>query len=176
MLIWKRLLKWLAWLLGGVLVLVVVAYLTLLAVNWRDRPPSQAAIRLAAMYQNRPPVADGDNAYVYVMGFAAARDEDPRAAGVRRLEWMRNIPDAAQYPLSGDPVPGNESYKAGRSAVLTTELRSRKVPVEQMPAELAASRIRVPYTGEPFAWNAEEGANVFTGLEPNERGRHAFKY
>jgi hypothetical protein len=34
----------------------------------------------------------------------------------------------------------------------------------------------MPYTGEPLGWDAAEGAIVFTGLEPNERGRHAFKY
>lgn len=63
-----------------------------------------------------------------------------------------------------------------RATVITTELRSRKVPAERVSAELAASRIRVPYTGEPFGWDVEEGMIVFMGLEQTQRGRHVFKY
>jgi hypothetical protein len=63
-----------------------------------------------------------------------------------------------------------------RAAVLAVELRSRKVDVRTAPAELAASAIRTPYSGEPFAWDADALAIVFVGLEPGERGRHAFDY
>lgn len=112
---WRRLLKWLGWLVGGAVVLLVAAYLTLLAFNWRDRPPSEGAIRLAAMYRNRPAVPDGDNGYVYAMGFAVDSNGNPRAAGLRRIEWLQEIPDAAQYPLSGDPAPDNQGYMSARS-------------------------------------------------------------
>jgi hypothetical protein len=64
---------------------------------------------------------------------------------------------------------------ARRAAVLATELRSRKVKLQDIPAQIAASPIRTPYTGEAFMWDVEEQAIVFVGLEPSERARHAFK-
>jgi hypothetical protein len=48
--------------------------------------------------------------------------------------------------------------------------------VQQAPAELIASEIRSPYSGAPFVWDTHEQSIVFLGLEPGERGRHAFKY
>jgi hypothetical protein len=63
-----------------------------------------------------------------------------------------------------------------RAAVLATELRSRKIDEQNIEAELAASNLRTPYTGEPFTWDAEQHALVFIGLVPGERGRHALKY
>jgi hypothetical protein len=45
----KKTLKALAWVVGGLVALVVVAYLALLAINWNDRPPSEAAKRLASL-------------------------------------------------------------------------------------------------------------------------------
>src|SRR5438552_755343 len=89
--IWKRILKWLAWLVGGTLALVVVAYVAVLLINWRDVPPSESARRLEAVYRDRPAVSDADNGYVYVMGFSVASDADPQEAGVRRVEWIRKL-------------------------------------------------------------------------------------
>jgi hypothetical protein len=113
--LWKRMLKWLAWLVGGTLALAVVAYLALLAINWRDVPPSDSARRLEALYRNRPAVADADNGYVYVMGFSVAADADPQAAGLRRLAWVRRIIPLGQFPLTGDPVTGDGAFRSRRS-------------------------------------------------------------
>jgi hypothetical protein len=63
-----------------------------------------------------------------------------------------------------------------RAAVLAAELRSRKVDEQNIEAELAASALRTPYTGDPFGWDAKEHAILFIGLVPDERGRHALKY
>jgi hypothetical protein len=112
--VWKRTLKWLAWLLGGTLTLLTVAYLALLLINWRDKPPSEPALRLTAILRDRPAVSDADNAWVYVMGFTAAPDADPREAGIRRVDWLRKLRDRAHPPAARDPVPEGESYKATR--------------------------------------------------------------
>jgi len=85
----KRLLKGLAWVAGSLVGLVVVFYLVLLAINWRDRPPSETALRFAADYRDRPAVADTDNGFVYVTGSFVKPGEDPQAAGVRRIAWLR---------------------------------------------------------------------------------------
>src|SRR5581483_607331 len=113
--IWKRILKGLAWLVGGTLGLVVVAYLALCLINWRDQPASESALRLAAVYRDRPAVSDADNGYVYAMGFAVARDVDPREAGVRRIAWVRSFSDDAQGPGANDPVSSDPHYKATRA-------------------------------------------------------------
>ena len=115
MVVWKRILKWIAWCLSGALALAILAYLTLLAINWRDRPPSAAAERLAAAYRDRPPISDADNAYVYAMGFSVAPDGDPREAGIRRIEWARSLPGDISVPATPDPVPGFDSYRSARS-------------------------------------------------------------
>jgi hypothetical protein len=104
-----------AWLAGGVLGLAVVAYAVLLAINWRDRPPSEEALRLAALFQGRPSVSDADNGYVYAMGFGVRPDEDPYATGLRRIEWLRHLPENPAVWPTGDPLEGNFDIKAGRA-------------------------------------------------------------
>src|SRR5262245_5313465 len=66
---WRRILTWIGWIVGSLLGLVVIAYLGLLAINWRDQPPSDAARRLAAIAKNRPPLADAENGWVYLAKF-----------------------------------------------------------------------------------------------------------
>ena len=112
--IWKRILKWLAWLIGGTLALGVVAYLALLLINWRDVAPSESAQRLTALYRDRPAASDADNAYVYVMGFSVAPNADPQEAGVRRIEWIRKLRPEGPYSSSDDPVPGDTNYREKR--------------------------------------------------------------
>jgi len=65
--------------------------LALLAINWRDRPPSDAALKFAALYKDRPQVPDNDNGYVYALGFGVAPDADPRQAGLARSAWLRSL-------------------------------------------------------------------------------------
>lgn len=62
-----------------------------------------------------------------------------------------------------------------RAALAAIDLRAAKVMPEDIPAALAASPLRNPYNGEPFMWDASEGAVVFRGLEPGERGEHRFR-
>jgi hypothetical protein len=77
--VWKQVLKWMAWLVGGALGLLLIAYVAVLLINWRDQPASKAALQLASIYRDRPAVPDAENAYVYVMGFSTAHaDREPR--------------------------------------------------------------------------------------------------
>jgi hypothetical protein len=110
--------KWIAWGIGGLLMLVVVAYVALLAVNWHDRVPSAEALRLANLFRDRAAVPDSDNGFVYAMGFDVRPDEDPRAAGLRRIEWLRHVPDDPYLSLAPDPVGERFDIKRARTPAL----------------------------------------------------------
>lgn len=79
------------WIAGCIASLGIAAYATALAINGRDRAPSETAIRLLNTYRERPAVADEDNAFIYLVGFGAGRAEDPRTIGPRR-----ELPDHRQ--------------------------------------------------------------------------------
>jgi hypothetical protein len=116
----RKLLKILAWVAGSFVALVLVLYLVVLAINWRDRPPSEAALRFVAAYRDRPAVADADNAYVYASGFFVKPGDDPQAAGLRRISWLwsvsREPPPADGGYLS--PTEKDYDYKAARSSAV----------------------------------------------------------
>lgn len=102
-----RVLRVAGWtLVTGVVVLVAV-YLTALAINREDRPPSSEALEMAASLDAMPEVADEDNAYVYMLGFAAPRDADPRRVGGERADWIRRL--RTDHGLSRDSDPYSAS-------------------------------------------------------------------
>src|SRR6478609_816507 len=74
----------------GLVGLVVLLYVIGVAVNWRDQPPSAAALEMKAILADRAPVADTDNGFVYVLGFGVPASEDPQAAGALRKAWMES--------------------------------------------------------------------------------------
>jgi hypothetical protein len=129
--VWKRMLKWLAWLLGGTLAIVVVAYLALVLINWRDEPPSEAALRLTALYENRPAIADTDNAYVYVIGFSVAPNGDPHEAGVRRVAWLNRIAEQAELSLVDDPIRNPHVAFDARPAAARQLAQTCGIPTDQ---------------------------------------------
>jgi hypothetical protein len=98
---WRKWLKVMAWTVGGLVVIPLAAYVVAVLVNRHDQPPSPDALRLAALYQARPEVADDDNAFVYFLGFSAALDENPRDVGAQRLLWLQGGGplDATSDPL-----------------------------------------------------------------------------
>jgi hypothetical protein len=79
----------------------VLAYLLALAVNWRDEPPSEEARELAGA-PLPPPVEDAENAYVYLLGFAAPLTDDPAEAGARRAGQLRAPESAAAAASTPD--------------------------------------------------------------------------
>jgi hypothetical protein len=103
----SRLRPALRWILAVTAVIVAVPIavcLLVLAINWRDRPPSAAALDFAAAHKALPAVADRDNAYVYLLGFAAPPEEDPAVIGGARAVWIHSAGDG---PLGavGEPDP-----------------------------------------------------------------------
>lgn len=104
----RRILKIGAWIVGSALAFCVAGYALAVAINLRDREPSEAAIRLTQAYRGRPALADDDNAYVYAMGFEVAPGDSPGAMGARRIAWMQQIsgggtPHRAQDDPLGKP-------------------------------------------------------------------------
>lgn len=120
----KRMLKAAMWLGLAIAGLLIVAYLVLLGVNWRDQPPSQAALRLMKLSASQPAVADQDNAYVYMMGFSADPALEPQALGTQRiasaLAQLEKSPDA----LMEDFPDKEHDFKPQRSAELQALLKT----------------------------------------------------
>src|ERR1700761_8834684 len=103
----RTLLKGFAWLIGSLTGLVLLTYAVVLIANRHDRPPSQAALQLAAAYRNLPVVADADNAFVYATGFYVSPKEDPQVAGFRRIAWMHEV---VKQPIQGFALPPDKNY------------------------------------------------------------------
>jgi hypothetical protein len=116
-----KILKVIGLLLLSLVVLAVLLYLVGVAVNWRDRPPSAAAIEIKASLNNRAPVADSDNGFVYAMGFSVPAAADPQANGARRAAWLEA---AKQDPtlLNADPVKEEVEFRNQSSSAMN-ELR-----------------------------------------------------
>jgi len=93
------------WAVAAVVAIPVLVYLAALAVNWRDEPPSAAALTLAADEPGATPVEDENNAYVFLLGFSAPRDGDPKAAGAARAAWLRKLRADPSLGVDGDPGP-----------------------------------------------------------------------
>jgi hypothetical protein len=87
----------------GLLSLVVLLYLVGLAVNWRDQPPSATALQMKEILTNRPPVADADNSFVYLMGFSVPASTDPEVAGAKRVAWIKAV-NLGTEKFDADPV------------------------------------------------------------------------
>jgi hypothetical protein len=63
-----------------------------------------------------------------------------------------------------------------RAALLTAQLRSQAVPLAALPGRLKSSRLRNPYNGQSFVWDAADLAIVFTGPEKRKWSRQAYPY
>ena len=96
--------KILGWLLLATILLVLLLYLVLVAINWNDEAPSASALRFEQIVADRPVVSAEDNAVVYLLGFNVAADGDPVEAGDKRLKWLESLDDTnrAQDPLRDD--------------------------------------------------------------------------
>jgi hypothetical protein len=98
----------------GLLSLVMLLYVIGIAVNWRDQPPSVAALEMKKIFADRAPVADGNNGFVYVMGFAVPASEDPQAAGVARVAWIE-VANRDPKQIHADPVKEELDFPASSS-------------------------------------------------------------
>jgi hypothetical protein len=109
-----RTLKILGWIVGGLAGLIVVLYLTAVAINWRDREPSSTAIRFEELYRDRPKVADADNGYVYLLGFGAAPEEDAGRIGGVRAAWLVEQSKSSSPDFAGDPLSSAYDVRGSR--------------------------------------------------------------
>lgn len=87
------------------------------------------------------------------------------------LVMRRTPPNFSGYGARTADLEGTR-----RAALLTAELRAEGVDADQVASRLAGAALRDPYSDQPFAWDAQARAVVFTGLEPGQRGRHSILY
>lgn len=129
--------------MASVAALVVAAYLALLAINWRDAPPSADAARLSAMLRDRPAVADADNGFVHALGLTAPRDADPVALGAQRKAWLEAFvapaegADAGGFPGVDVDVRGARSSAVAALAAACAEADTCADALRADPAALA---------------------------------------
>jgi hypothetical protein len=97
----------------GILGLAVLLYLILLAVNWKDQPPSADVHKVREVLAARPQLTATDNGVVYVLGFTAPRDQDPREVGARRLAWLETF--TAKTSKESDPLENPIDLKSNGS-------------------------------------------------------------
>jgi len=94
----------------------IVALVTVVLTSCSPASPD-ALSTLKNVYADRPAVADADNAFFDVLGFAAPRGVDPHEMGMRRVAWLekfRTDPSTA----GDDPGKPGLDIKASRSPAL----------------------------------------------------------
>lgn len=97
----------------GILGLAVLLYLILLAVNWKDQPPSANVHKINEILAARPELTAAENGVAYVFGFTAPRDQDPREVGTRRLAWLETF--TAKTRTETDPLKDPIDLKSNGS-------------------------------------------------------------
>jgi hypothetical protein len=103
MLAGMKFLRILLFLVAGFLLLCLLLLVVVLFLNRHDQPPSASATRFDQLVAQRPEVPDSDNAYVYILGFDAPADADPREIGARRRQWLETYSDTADA-AKNDPL------------------------------------------------------------------------
>lgn len=113
----RRILKASAWILGSIITLGIAAYGTAVAINWRDQEPSEAALRLAEAYRDRPALADEHNAFIYVMGFTVPPGADPRSMGLKRVASIQRRQETGAS-VDADPLGESRHNRDVRHPVI----------------------------------------------------------
>lgn len=108
-----KVLKALAYLVLGVVVLAVTLVLLLFIVNRNDEPPTAAAQRFEDIVSSRPEVPAVDNAVVYALGFDVPEDMDPVQVGAERMTWIASLSETGQRQ---GPDPGGERVNFAASS------------------------------------------------------------
>src|SRR5262245_18394063 len=98
-----------------VLALLVLAYVVASLVNWNDRLPSAAALRLDKVVLDRPAVPDAENAYVYELGYNGPDNAAPADVGARRRTRLVSFQESTD-PKS-DPLQDAVDFKPDGSIV-----------------------------------------------------------
>ena len=100
------------WIVGGTFAAVLLVYVILIIINWRDQPPSASTIKLMQLYQDRHIVPDDDNAYVFMLGFSSAPDASPMHVGRDRKAWIREALADPAIDTDTDPLATDFDYRS----------------------------------------------------------------
>lgn len=130
----RKIAKVFGWIVGGLVSFVVLLYLIVLAINWRDKEPSAAAVRFETLHRDRPTVADGDNAYIFMLGLGVSPNEEVYAMGLKRKTWLEAARDEP-LNLKADPLPETYDYQSARSPIIKTLLEQCRPGGEKCAVE-----------------------------------------
>ncbi len=75
----------------GFLVIFVCTILVVIVINAKDQPPSDITIQFHQSWDDKVPVDPLDNGYLYLLGFDAEKNKDPRALGDERARWLIDV-------------------------------------------------------------------------------------
>lgn len=112
-----KILKIIGAILLGILGLALLLYFIGVAVNWRDQPPSAAALEMKKMVADRAPVVDADNGFIYTMGFSATPPADPQASGALRRDWLEAV-NRDPKQIDADPLKEVVDFNTSESQLM----------------------------------------------------------
>jgi hypothetical protein len=144
-----KILKFVSRCVIGLFGLALLLYLVAVGINWRDASPSAAVREFESVIAIRPPVADADNGFVYMLGFPVPADQDPDAIGVRRLRWLETFGPATDAQRD-DPLQSSPDFTGKGSA----GLRLRDVCQEDDRAACAREFDAIAADWQPTALDA----------------------
>ena len=87
------------------------------------------------------------------------------------LLFVQEYMNFAQYAVRVTDLEGLR-----RIAVLSVDLRASGINANAVAVNLEQATSKNPYNNDPFEWDNEQSAVVFTGLEPGDRGKHSLVY
>jgi|GEM_PF-667130 len=106
---------WILRIIAALLALILAMYVIGILANLRDQPPSETAQAFLDEIENRPPLADEDNAYYMLFGFQVPAGQDPLAAGIARQQWLDQQLANGDIDRSTDPIPMDVNFQNARS-------------------------------------------------------------
>lgn len=144
-------------------------------------PPQDSINELAAHYSQiaallAAPLPDYHTALDQVRAATERRKQEALQSRspyniVNRILIAQGSSDIATYAARVNDIEG-----VRQAALAAVRLRERNVPPSEVAAALETAPFRNPYNDRPFAWDAEQGAIVFTGLQPGPRAEHRIEY
>ena len=146
----------------GLVGLVVLLYVIGVGVNWRDQPPSAAALEMKKILADRAPVADADNGFVYVLGFPCRRRIDPQIAGTLRKAWLESVQPRSEL-IDADPTKEDVNFNAAFT-VLEGEGNLRRCPFCGMPRRFPGGRVAAAFGPRRSALGAISRAPAAAGV------------
>lgn len=151
----QRFQEFLIWSIAAILVICIALVLFIYNINRNDQPPSEAALRMQAAWDNRLEVADEDNAYVYFMGFSVPPTESPMEWGKKRIEWARQAVDSATVAVKEKPPGEVYQYTQVRSDNVQALVDVCRNPVTECWAALKNGPQAVSEWTETESWLLE---------------------